>query len=224
MTDLRTELGISTLKFFRQAIYTGSETGKLLLMSLKYSQIEAGISEHLLERPDIHLPYITSTWITSMRQFMYQHTVTVTITDTLTIIYSGKNDRCIMDTSTIRQYSPQQQRDINYVRLHLQALTLSDLSTPDGRQIRPQALRGYREKDQQPRQNWPRQESITASQRRLWQRYVISNFLRYDRYWRQELGPSSPPLRPRAPLAPFLAPIMIDADCNQSTQASDLHT
>ena len=93
MPDLRTELGISTLKFFRQAIYSSSETGRLLLISLKYSQLEASIPEHLLERPDIHLSYITPTWITSMRQFMYQHNVTVTVTNTLNIVYSGIHDK-----------------------------------------------------------------------------------------------------------------------------------
>jgi hypothetical protein len=39
----------------------------------KYHQIEAGISEPLLERPDIHLPYITPTWLTSLRQFLFNH-------------------------------------------------------------------------------------------------------------------------------------------------------
>ena len=222
--DLRTELGISTLKFFRQAIYSGSEAGKLLLISLKYSQIEGGIPEHLLERPDIHLSYLTPTWLTSMRQFMYQHNITVTITDTLTIIYSGKYDQCIMDTPTLRHYSPQQQRDINLVRLHLQAITLSDLSTPDGTQIRPHALRGVREVSQRPRQNWPRQEPPTASQQRLWQRYMKSNFIRYDRFWRHELGPAIPNRRPRTPLAPFLAPHMIDTLRGQSPPAQDLKT
>ena len=225
LIDLRTELGISTLKFFRQAIYSDSEPGKLLLISLKYSQMEAGISEHLLERPDIHIPYLTPTWITSMRQFMYQHNITVTITDTLRIVLSGHYDQCIMDTPTIRQYSIQQQKDINLVRIHLQAITLSDLSSPDGSQIRSQALRGVREATQQLRQHWPRQESVTASQRRLWTRYVTSNFIRYDRYWKHGLGLTSPHLRPRASLPPFIAPLMADASQDQPRPAhQDLKT
>jgi hypothetical protein len=65
--DLRTELGISNLKFFRQAIFSESDAGKLLLISLKYTQIEAGITANILERPEIPLPYITATWITSLR-------------------------------------------------------------------------------------------------------------------------------------------------------------
>ena len=69
--DLRTELGSSNLKTFRDAIFSESEAGNLLLISTKYTQIEAGIPKHILERPDIILPYITPTWITSLRQFMY---------------------------------------------------------------------------------------------------------------------------------------------------------
>jgi hypothetical protein len=60
--DLRTELGICNLKFLRNAIYTGSEAGKLLIMSLKYTQLEAGIPFAILEKPHINIPYITPTW------------------------------------------------------------------------------------------------------------------------------------------------------------------
>ena len=116
LPDLRTELAISNLKFLRQAIYNGTEAGKLILLSIKYTQLEAGIPFHILERPDIHLPYITPTWITSVRQFQYQHNIKVNISETLRINYSGKHDQCIMDTANLKHYTPGQQRDINLVQ------------------------------------------------------------------------------------------------------------
>jgi hypothetical protein len=125
LIDLRTELGICNLKFLRNAIYTGSEARKLLLISLKYTQLEAGVPFNLLAKPHISIPYITPTWATSVRQFLYQHNITVNISDTLRIRYSNNFDRCIMDSETIKRYSPSQQKDINLVRLHLQVLTLS---------------------------------------------------------------------------------------------------
>lgn len=73
---------------------------------------------------------------------MYQHNVTATITDTLRIVYSSSHDQCIMECPTLTKYSPQQQQLINLVRLHLQVLTLSDLSMPDGKTIRSNALLG----------------------------------------------------------------------------------
>jgi hypothetical protein len=57
LLDLRTELGISQLKYLCDAIYSDSESGKLIIMSLKYSQIKAGIQEPLLEHPSIFLSY-----------------------------------------------------------------------------------------------------------------------------------------------------------------------
>lgn len=32
---------------------------------------------------------------------------------------------------------------------------------------------------------WPRQSEPSASQRRLWKRYISSQFIRYGRFWRQ---------------------------------------
>ena len=68
--DLRTEVGIEAIKFFRDAIYANSETGKLLRLNMQYSQLEAGIGPLLLEHPDIHLSYLTPTWILSQRQYL----------------------------------------------------------------------------------------------------------------------------------------------------------
>ena len=79
--DLRTEVGIESLKFFRDAIYSKSETGKLLRLNMQYSQLEAGIGQDLLQFPAIHLSYITPTWILSLRQFLFMHTMSVTVSD-----------------------------------------------------------------------------------------------------------------------------------------------
>ena len=132
LLDLRTEAGISQLKYMRDAIYTDSESGKLITMNLKYSQmVEAGINEPLLEHPHIHISYLTTTWITSLRQYLYLHNMTVTLTDSLQIKLRGKFDQCIMNPTLIKKYTPSQQLDINLVLLFLQVITLSDMNEPD---------------------------------------------------------------------------------------------
>ena len=65
-------LGISTLKHMRDAIYSHTEAGKLMILNVKSLQIKAGILEPFLEHPGVSIPYITPTWITSARQFLYQ--------------------------------------------------------------------------------------------------------------------------------------------------------
>ena len=191
--DLRTETGIARIKFLRSAIYGDSEAGRLLLLSIKSTQLEAGIEDNILSHPHIPLPYLTDTWITSLRQFLSKHFIRIDITDTLNIRYNGNRDMCIMNPTLLRGYTTQQQKDINLVRLYLQAITpLSDISTDDGSEIRLTAHTGDRTSTFHHRRAWPRQEPPTASQRRLWTKYIESNYLRYGKKWRQPLGPVVP--------------------------------
>jgi hypothetical protein len=128
LMDLRTEMGISQLKYFRDSVYADSEAGQMMILNVKYSQLESGISEPIMEHPGINISYLTPTWITSLRQFLYQHNLTISLTETMTVQFRGRHDQCIMNQSHLQRYSPIQQKDINLVRLHLQIITLADMS------------------------------------------------------------------------------------------------
>jgi hypothetical protein len=181
--DLRTELGIAQIKFFRESVITGKEPGKLLLISLQHSQREAGIMYPLLERPDIHIPYLTPTWITSLRQYLYNHNITISLTDTYELQLNGKNDQSIMNLEYLKGYTTGQQAQINRVRIHLQVATLSDMSDDTGFCIRPEYLAGDRPSNFQVCTQWPHQPTVTRQQQRLWRKYVGSHFLRYGTKW-----------------------------------------
>jgi hypothetical protein len=192
LPDLRTEMGISQLKLMRNAIWSGTEVGKMLILSLKYSQIEAGIKEPLLEKPGIPVNYLTSTWTMSVRQFLFQHNLTITLTDQLLIRFQGPFDACIMQPQYLMRYTPQQKTDINLVRLYLQVMTLSDVSDPTGKYITEWALKGTRKHLTQVRRNWPHQEKPTIHQIKIWNQYITSNFIRFGRTWKQKLGTIRP--------------------------------
>jgi hypothetical protein len=68
LVDLRTELGIEMIKSLRHAVYAGTEVGKMILINLGHSQQEAGIGPLLFENPDLYVPYMTKTWLMSVRQ------------------------------------------------------------------------------------------------------------------------------------------------------------
>ncbi|KAI2499411.1 hypothetical protein MHU86_15056 [Fragilaria crotonensis] len=189
LLDLRTELGISNIKYMRNAIYSASEPGKLMLLNIKYSQIEAGIQEPILEHPSICIPYLTKTWITSVRQYLFQHNMQISLTDTLQVHLRSKHDQCVMNPDNLTRYTTTQQTDINLVRLYLQVITLSDLSTTDGNNIDEFFLRGERKPHQRIRKKtWPRQETPTTSQQKMWRKYITSNYIRYATKWRDPLG------------------------------------
>ena len=51
--DIKTESGLSQIKEFRHALYGDFEPGKLMMYSLKYSQMESGLGFHLLKDPKV---------------------------------------------------------------------------------------------------------------------------------------------------------------------------
>jgi hypothetical protein len=121
--------------------------------------VESGITQPLLEYPDIHLKGLTSTWITSNRQYLHCHNLTITLTEKHVIQLKGKDNPIIMTAAHLQQYSPQQQKDINLVRLHLQVHTLADIRDPQ----RPNAtllhmLDGKRNPNTPISKLWPRRQ------------------------------------------------------------------
>lgn len=99
-----------------------------MILNVKYSQIESGIKEPLLECPVIPISYLTPTWILSVRQFLSQHHMKVTLTDTLKVAIREQHDCCIMNNKFVTRYTTTQKLDISLVQLHLQIITLSGMT------------------------------------------------------------------------------------------------
>jgi ribonuclease HI len=65
------------------------------------------------------------------------------------------------------------------------------MSQPNGNDIYPTMLQGEHEpttSNVRFMKGWPRQDKPSASQRRLWKRYIQANYLRYGTKWRRPLG------------------------------------
>ncbi len=201
--NLRTEVGIESLKFFRDAIYSNSETGKLLRLNLQYSQLEAGIGRDILYFPDIYISYLTPTWILSLRLFLSLHNMSVTVSDSYQIPLRSGSDEYIMQTTHLERYSTNQQKDINLVRLFLQVNTLADLTDcSDPKAINMLSLDGQPPSNFIANLNWPRQHTPSKHQIRLWKRYIKSSFLRYVPYWKTAPIQASPVGKSSAPMSP----------------------
>ena len=64
-------------------------------MNLQYLELEAGIRERLLENPGIPVPYLTTTWLTSVCNYMANHNISITLTDQPTSNTARRTDRPI---------------------------------------------------------------------------------------------------------------------------------
>jgi hypothetical protein len=182
--DLRTEAGLEAIKFFRDSLFSGSENGKLIRLNLQYSQIESGIGQPLLAYPGIHVSYLTPTWLMSLRQFLYCHNLSITVTNEPGISLQGPQDQYIMQAQHLARYSASQQRDLNLVRMYLQVHTLAAMSHKARKQaIDVHYLDAVRPPDFVVDESWPRQSVPSNAQRRLWKRFIRSSYLRYVPFW-----------------------------------------
>ena len=119
------------------------------------------------------------------------------MTDTLKVELRGPTDQCIMNLESLTRFSTIEQLDINLVRLYLQVITLSDMSTSDGFDICSYMLDGQRNPAKNIRlKTWPRHTAPTAAQKRVWYQYITTNYIRYGTKWNEQL--KLPPLPARS--------------------------
>ena len=100
-----------------------------------------------------------------MRQYLSNHNVTIAVTDVLILSLQSKTDKFIMEPSRLKHYNVRQQKDINLVRIFLQATTTAELTDPsDNTRIRDTALLGQRPTNFISKPGWPRQQSPSKHQ------------------------------------------------------------
>ena len=120
------------IKHWRQQLLTG----KLLKCAVAWTQMTAGTSYSIFQRVHETLPQLESKWLSSMRDFMS------TINATLELDHTGvpppqrQDDQYIMDLILDSdQFTNAQIRRLNYCRLFLQAVTLSDITDSTGTKL-----------------------------------------------------------------------------------------
>ncbi|KAI2509681.1 hypothetical protein MHU86_4801 [Fragilaria crotonensis] len=191
--DIRTECGIEMIKYFRHEVYGNTKVGQLLLLQLQASQIESDFRYNSSKDPSIQIGYLTPTWILSMRQFLSNHNIRITLTDTFQIALQGKDDQYIMDLKRLQGYTTRQQKDLNLVRLYLQVTTLAELvDTSENGKIATWAFEGTRPTSFTDNKAWPRQERTYSPATTSVEKVYLGALLRYDRFWRT---PPRPTLR-----------------------------
>jgi len=65
-------------------------------ISLRIAQLESGQEEHLLLHPEIHMPYITKSWVTDTSNFMEKHNLQKETSNQWLPHTSCQNDEVIM--------------------------------------------------------------------------------------------------------------------------------
>ena len=117
-------------------IRAADDTGKLLSISIQWTQLEIGTNDLFLNlKPSAFLSLTTPTWITSLWKAMSPYNIQFTpssLPPSLIPTPPRQNDDFIMNLFINHHFTPQQLTTINHCRLYLQVLFISDISNAAG--------------------------------------------------------------------------------------------
>jgi hypothetical protein len=110
-----------------------SRMGRLFKCAISWLQVSVGVSYPILEYPERPLPHIESVWIASMRQFLAHTKAAIQLDNPCVLPPQRENDAYIMDfIINCNHYTPTEIRKLNYCRLYLDVVLLSDCTSPCG--------------------------------------------------------------------------------------------
>ncbi len=137
------EQGIGQVTTFLKHVRSQSKTGKLFQIALSWFQLAVGVSFPILENTRQALPHLESRWLASLRIFLASQNASIHLLDPYIPHLQRIHDAYIMDAILqSNQFSPAQIRHLNYCRLYLQAVTISDITDVAGRSLDKSKLHG----------------------------------------------------------------------------------
>ncbi len=138
------EQGTGQTMFFLKYWRSGGHAGTLVRIALSWAQLQAGTSQPILLDCTTSLPHLESCWLASLREFLAECNGTIEVDNAYVLPLQREHDVYLMDLVLAScQFSDEEICTINYCRLYLQALTLSDISLADGVRLDPYLLRGH---------------------------------------------------------------------------------
>ena len=130
------------LKFWRSP---GTEAGRLLRIAVSWAQLYAGVSYGIFENTAVPLPHLQCKWLLSVRAYLSTIMATLDLDETYVPETQRENDSYIMDHVLRAGLGDAEIERINYCRLYLQVVTVSDIATADGTRIENSMFWGERD-------------------------------------------------------------------------------
>jgi len=130
---LYTEQGVGQISLFLRHWRQRTQGGTLLRIAVAWTQYAIGTGRSFLVDTDTLLPHMEVKWLGSLRRYLSTTGGQLQVDAHGILPLQREYDCYIMDAViSSRRFTASQIRAVNYCRLFLQAVTLSDIVLPDG--------------------------------------------------------------------------------------------
>jgi endonuclease/exonuclease/phosphatase family metal-dependent hydrolase len=205
--SLSTTQGAGKITLLMRHLRTAGPPQTLALIVIDRFQYNAGVGFPILEETRVPLPHLEGVWITTVREYLADINGSLQIAQTTVQPLQRHGDRYIMEVILeSKLFQPREIKFLNYCRLYLQILSLSDMYNAQGNAVAVGIYDGYRSVSQSRSTLLePLQERPNAQIWSLWRRFVRS--LTVDGCWVYEpLGPWYPGLSQRRLWPSYFSP------------------
>jgi hypothetical protein len=132
-TVLYTLQGEGQILAFLKHWRTNSDAGRLLCISVAWTQLHLGVSFGFLADTATPLPHMPGQWLKSLRMFLARLKGSLELDELYLPPIQEENDTYIMDAILHSGcFSATEISQINHCQMYLQAITISDLCLDDG--------------------------------------------------------------------------------------------
>ncbi|KAI2510607.1 hypothetical protein MHU86_3718 [Fragilaria crotonensis] len=141
--SLVVQQGISQAMMFIRQWRNNSIAGKLLRIAVSWFQAQVGVSFSILEHVQEPLPHLESKWIRSLRNFLASINAKLRLDTPYLPELQRLHDACIMDViQSSGKFTPTEICKLNYCRLYLNVVTISDITCVSGKRLDSNKLSG----------------------------------------------------------------------------------
>ena len=139
-----TEQGVGQVQYFFKHWTSQLPPGKALRIAMSWAQMHTGVGWPILQDVSTNLPqFDESHWLRSLRLFLRSIQGQLRLDNPYIPSLQREHDSYIMDhVLQSKQFTNKQIQSINYCRLYLQAVTVSDITNASGNRIFSGILQG----------------------------------------------------------------------------------
>ncbi len=163
--------GVKKLNLFLGHLRLGDKTVKLIMIGLSHLQLILGISKPFYNEPICkYKPLAPLGWLTSVWELSSKCGLTLIIDNHWLPSIQRNHDFLLMEGFLREPNNKSTIIILNRCRLYLQVLTMSDITSADGRYILPGIKEGHRHNDRKSTLNWPQQARPPVRDWKVWSR------------------------------------------------------
>jgi hypothetical protein len=164
--------GVDKLRLFLGHLRMNDRTAQLIHIDMSFIQLLTGSGSLFINQDEKRFHWLEAGWLQSLWKFTSRYSLQFLYPNGWIPPKPRQDDHFLMELFQCHRLPPRVMWILNRCRQYLQALTLSDITTADGKLILQEAKQGSPIPDRSSNSLWPTQGLPSSSNWSVWRQYL----------------------------------------------------